>query len=257
MANNGEPLAEVQIDIPSQTAGQNILDVVASIWFEPGELHVDSAKITFGFVRAFLELNDTLECKYNDGQQVEVGKTNLRDLQQLEKKSRFGVLGNIDFTLRTVAKAGFTGDVSRSRTHTQASEQSIEIPLYTLQSIRSRRWVMFGIASASQLLHGRVVHTVEKPLVRLAATYKPAPDETERAISVRAEVKATRDDLHVIVTRDKSDGGDPNDFESQAVTKALLARALTRGNRAYDENGTALPLLLARGECQSRLGVSQ
>lgn len=53
MANSREPLAEVQVDIPSQTAGQNILDVVASIWFEPGEIHVDGTKITFGFVRTF------------------------------------------------------------------------------------------------------------------------------------------------------------------------------------------------------------
>ncbi len=116
---------------------------------------------------------------------------------------------------------------------------------------------MFGIASASQLLHGRVVHTVEKPLVRLAATYKAAGNETERAISLSAEVKATRDDLHVIVTRDKAGSVDPNVFESQAVTKALLARALTRGKRFYDENGTALPLLLARGECHSRLGAGK
>ncbi len=253
MVHNDDRLAEVQIDTLSQTAGQNSLDLLASVWFVPGEIHIDDARITFGFVSAFLELSDTLDSKYNDGLQIEFGKISWRDVHQLEKKCQRGVLGNIDFSFGAFGKAEASGSKSRSTVDVQAREATMDIPLYTLQSIASRKWVMYGLASASQLLHGRVVHTVEQPLVKLSATYLSTPGEVERETRITVDVTAMRDDLDVIVTRGKDNKRDPTDRETEAVAKAVLARALTRGRRAYDVNGKALPLVLARGQCDSRL----
>jgi hypothetical protein len=233
--------------------GQSTLDILASVWFEPGEIHIDDVHITYGFVRAYLEVSDTLDSRYEASLENQFGQISWRELNQLEKKSKFGVVGNISYS--KIIPMGLSGDASRSRTVTQASEQEMNIPLYTLQSMRSHRWVMFGIKSANQILQGRVVDTPETPLVRLVAKYDADPGEIERPVAIAANVSAGIDDLKVIVTPEKSHARDPNNFELEAVTKALLARAISRGRRAYDDKGQPIPLLLAQDKCTSRLGI--
>lgn len=255
MANKAEPMAEVQIETPSQTAGQNSLDILASVWFEPGELHIDGVKISYGFVRAFLEVSDTLDSRYSNSLENPFGHINWRDLRQLENKNSVGFIGNISVNPAAIFKAELSGEASRAKTHTQTSEQELTIPIYTLQSIRSHRWAIFGVASPTQLLTGRVVHAIEQPLVKVNANYKPRAGENGRPICIGAEVKAGVDDLKVIVIDEKSGGRKANQFETEAVTKAIIARALGRGKRTHDDKGQPVPMLLAQCNCTSTLGA--
>lgn len=257
MANKVTPLAEVQITVPSQTAGQDRIHLLASIWFPPGEIHVDDRKITYGFVRATLEINDTLDSQYERHAEHIFGHINLRDAHTLQHKKGSGIIGNFSAALPDIMKIDVSGTASRETTRVKSTEEELKIPLYTLQSMGSRSWMMFGIENPTQLLNGRVVHIIDDPLIIITPKYRANPNEVSRNICISAEVHASISDHKTIISNGKSGETDANAHEEQAVINAIIARSIRRGKRQYDADGQPIPMLLARGDCNSKLGVPQ